>query len=138
MLTKVWRRRENCMGLFFRGWSRLLSSSEGKYYCFSIPRYNTMLLGTVWESPFLFQHDCTSVHKARSKKTWLDEFGVEKLDWSTQSPDLNLIKHLWDELKLRLRARLSHPKSIPDPTNAWAKNNLKILWKASPKECKML
>ncbi|KAK3573525.1 hypothetical protein QTP86_026051 [Hemibagrus guttatus] len=29
--------------------------------------------------PFLFQHDCTPVHKARSIKTWMSEFGVEEL-----------------------------------------------------------
>ncbi|MED6269802.1 hypothetical protein CHARACLAT_003309 [Characodon lateralis] len=25
--------------------------------------------------------------------------GVEKLDWSALSPDLNLLEHLWDELE---------------------------------------
>jgi len=46
------------------------------------------MLPTLWEQfgegPFLFQHDCAPVHKARSMKS-LDEFGVEELDW----PDLN-------------------------------------------------
>jgi len=40
-----------------------------------------------------------TVHKSRSFRTWLDEFGVEELDWSTQSDDLNPIKQLWDELE---------------------------------------
>ena len=35
------------------------------------------MLPTLWEQfgegPFLFQHDCAPVHKARTKTTWLDE-----------------------------------------------------------------
>lgn len=80
------------------------------------------MLPTLWkqfgEGPFLFQHDCAPVHKARSIKAWLDEFGVEELDWPAQSPDLNPTEHLWDELERRLRARPSSPTSVSDLTNA--------------------
>jgi hypothetical protein len=30
------------------------------------------------------------------------EIGVEELDWPAQSPDLNPIEYLWDELEHRL------------------------------------
>ncbi|KAK3525642.1 hypothetical protein QTP70_002551 [Hemibagrus guttatus] len=84
---------------------------------------DNFMLPTLWEQfgddPFLFQHDCTPVTKARSIKTWMSEFGVEELDWPAQSPDLNLIEHLWDELERRLRARPSRPTSVPDLTNVF-------------------
>ena len=46
----------------------------------------------------MFQHDNAPVHKVRSIQKWFDEIGVEELDWHAQSLDLNLIKHLWDDL----------------------------------------
>ncbi|KAI2662490.1 Transposable element Tcb2 transposase [Labeo rohita] len=89
------------------------------------------MLPTLWEQfgagPFLFQHDCAPVHKARSIKTWMTESGVDELDWSAQSPDLNPIEHLWDELQRRLRARLSRPTSVCDLTNALLKEWSKII-----------
>ncbi len=44
---KVWWRRDNGMGLFFRGWAQPFTSSEGKSECFSIPRHFARL-PTLW------------------------------------------------------------------------------------------
>ncbi len=84
------------------------------------------------------------------KKTRLNELdGVEELDWPAQSPDFNPSQHLWDELEQMLRAKPSHPTSLPDLTNTlqdeWAKKKKKknikkhsnILRKAFPEEWKL-
>ena len=68
------------------------------------------------DGPFLFQNDCAPVHKAKSIKTWMREFGVDELDWPAQSPDLNLIEYFCDELEWRLRVRPSRPTSLCDLT----------------------
>ena len=64
------------------------------------------VLPTLWqqlgEGPFLFQHNNAPMHKVRSIKKWFVEIGVEELDWPAQSPDLNPIQHLWDELERQL------------------------------------
>ena len=70
------------------------------------------------EGPFLFQLDNASVHNARSIQKWFVEIGVEELDWPAQSPDIDPIEHLLDELECRLRARPNRSTSVPDLTNA--------------------
>ena len=67
------------------------------------------------------------MHNARSIQKWFVENSVEELDWPAQSPDLNPIEHLWEELELRLQARPNRPTSVPDLTNA-----LVAEWKQVP------
>ena len=55
------------------------------------------LLEQFEDGPLLFQHYCAPVHKARSRKTWMKEFGVDELDRPAHSLDLNPTEHLWDE-----------------------------------------
>ena len=80
------------------------------------------VLPTLWqqfgEGPLLSQHDNAPVYKARSIHKWFVQISVKELDWPAQSPDLNSIGHLWDELERRLRARPNRPTPVPDLTNA--------------------
>ena len=68
---------------------------------------------------------------------------MKKLDWPAQSPDLNPIKHLWDELEPCLRARPNRATSVPDLTNALVAEWKQVLaamfyWKAFPEEWRLL
>ena len=67
------------------------------------------------------------MHNARPIQKWFVKIGVEELDWPAQSPNLNPIEHLWDELEHRLRARPNRPTSVRNLTNA-----LLAEWKQGP------
>jgi hypothetical protein len=67
------------------------------------------------------------MHKAKSIQKWFVEIDMEKLDWPSQSSDLNPIEYLWDELERQLRARPNRPTSVSDLTNV-----LMTEWKQVP------
>jgi len=50
----------------------------------------------------LFQQDNNSKHKSKKAQKWLQENGLQLMEWPPQSADLNPIAYLWHHLKTRL------------------------------------
>ena len=50
----------------------------------------------------LFQQDNDPKHKSKKAQNWLQDSGLEVIEWSPQLADLNSIEHLWHHLKIKL------------------------------------
>ena len=59
-------------------------------------------------SDWIFQHDNDPKHTARVVKDWLGKEEVQTLQWPPQSPDLNPIENLWNEVKRLLHNQRYH------------------------------
>ena len=89
-----------------------------------LPSVRALKMGRGW----VFQHDNDPKHAAKATKEWLKKKHIKVLELPSQSPDLNPIKNLWRELKLRVTKR--QPRNLKDLERickeAWTKIPPKI------------
>ena len=60
----------------------------------------------------LFMQDNARPHVARMSMDFLNEHGIDVMDWPPHSPDVNPIEHIWDILGRRIRRRTAPPQNL--------------------------
>ena len=68
-------------------------------------------LTSLGEEAFIFQEDNAPIHTTKKTIQWKHDNSITCLPWPSQSPDLNPIEHLWDELEYRVHRRSILPKN---------------------------
>ncbi len=84
------------------------------------------------DADFIFQQDLAPAHTTKRTKSWLNDHGVDVLDWPANSPDLNPIENLWGIVKRKMRNK--RPKNADE-----LKATIKETWAfIPPQQCHKL
>lgn len=62
----------------------------------------------------ILQDDNARPHRARVINDYLQNVGVERMEWPANSPDLNPIEQLWDQLGRAVRTRVTNETTLAD------------------------
>ena len=65
-----------------------------------------------------FQQDNARPHVARVNMAFLDQHNINVLPWSSLSPDLSSIEHVWDQLGRQVRRLRNLRQTLPELTQA--------------------
>ncbi|GFV90635.1 transposable element Tcb2 transposase [Trichonephila clavipes] len=76
---------------------------------------------------FILMDDNARPHRARIVEEYLEDHGLERMEWPAQSPDLNPIEHLWDYLGREVAALNPPPRSLHE-----LKQGLLCVWSSLP------
>ena len=77
----------------------------------------------------IFQQDNDPKHTSKKAKSCLQELGLKVLQWPAQSPDLNPMEHIWEDLKRRLNKWPMQPTGILE---LWER--VEEEWERTPQE----
>ncbi len=78
---------------------------------------------------FLLVHDIARPHVARACWQFLEDEGINTIEWPPRSPDLNPIEHLWDIMFWSIRRRQVAPQTVQELSDA-----LFLIWEEIPQD----
>ena len=110
-------------------WGCITKDGPGRLHCIegtmNVQQYCAILteslLGTLSDYDLerryvIFQQDNDLKHTSRLSTSWFSEQNLKVLPWPPNSPDMNIIEHVWDYLDCCIRARQDAPSNL---TQLW-------------------
>src|SRR4051812_23531625 len=88
-------------------------------------------------SDSIFMEDGAPIHTAKYSKTWHTNHGIDSMKWPAQSPDLNPIENLWQQLKTALEKRDKNKEGRVALQEEWEIANLQVNVKANQRDNKV-
>ncbi|KAG2456868.1 TCB2 transposase, partial [Polypterus senegalus] len=91
---------------------------------------------------FLLVHNNARPHVARVCRQFLEDEGIDTIDWPPRSSDLNPIEHLWDIMFRSIRRRQVAPQTVQELSDAlvqiWEdipQDTIRRLIRSMPRRC---
>ena len=83
-----------------------------------LQKHDVPYFGLIRHEKFRLKHDNARPPVANCVEEYLEEVGIQKLQWPAQNPDLNPIEHIWDMLKRKIKSASNPPQTLNELRSA--------------------
>ncbi len=91
----------------------------------------------------VLMHGNARPHTARVAQAYLEQAGIDVMEWPARPPDLNPIDHLWDILQRRVTGRQNPPATVQalaaalrEEWNGISQVSVRRLIRSMPRRCR--
>ncbi|KAL0185765.1 hypothetical protein M9458_017435, partial [Cirrhinus mrigala] len=85
---------------------------------------------------FLLMQDNARPHVAGVSQQFLQDEGIDAMDWPARSPDLNPFEHIWDIMSRFIHQRHVAPQTVQELADALVQETIRHLIRSMPRRCR--